>query len=187
MLFFCSCCGMATILQTKTPSPFNDLHMTFHCCFDLSFCALAVPAWSLLYSIEILSYYSPPWGRKWQPTPVFPWRILMDRGVWQVAVHGVTKSWSRLKLLSMHYRPLWVSLVAQMVKKLLAVQEIPGLRRSPGEGNGNPLQYSCQENPPDRRTWTESMASQRAGPTERLTYTQPSVLTLVPLIGMFFS
>ena len=64
---------------------------------------------------------------------------------------------------------------------------IPGLRRSPGEGNGNPLQYSCQENPPDRRTWTESMASQRAGPTERLTYTQPSVLTLVPLIGMFFS
>ena len=24
---------------------------------------------------------------------------------------------------------------------------IPGLRRSPGEGNGNPLQYSCLENP----------------------------------------
>ena len=27
---------------------------------------------------------------------------------------------------------------------------IPGLRRSPGEGNGNPLQYSCQGNPMDR-------------------------------------
>ena len=27
---------------------------------------------------------------------------------------------------------------------------IPGLGRSPGEGNGNPLQYSCQENPIDR-------------------------------------
>ena len=26
---------------------------------------------------------------------------------------------------------------------------IPGLRRSPGEGNGNPLQYSCLENPVD--------------------------------------
>ena len=25
----------------------------------------------------------------------------------------------------------------------------PGLRRSPGEGNGNPLRYSCQENPMD--------------------------------------
>ena len=30
---------------------------------------------------------------------------------------------------------------------------IPGLRRSPGEGNGNPLQYSCLENPMDRGTW----------------------------------
>ena len=28
---------------------------------------------------------------------------------------------------------------------------IPGLGRSPGEGNGNPLQYSCQEN--SRGTW----------------------------------
>ena len=27
---------------------------------------------------------------------------------------------------------------------------IPGLGRSPGEGNGNPLQYSCWENPMDR-------------------------------------
>ena len=27
---------------------------------------------------------------------------------------------------------------------------IPGLRRSPGEGNGNPLQYSCQGNLVDR-------------------------------------
>ena len=29
---------------------------------------------------------------------------------------------------------------------------IPGLERSPGEGNGNPLQYSCLENPMDRRS-----------------------------------
>ena len=28
---------------------------------------------------------------------------------------------------------------------------IPGLGRSPGEGNGNPLQYYCLENPMDRR------------------------------------
>ena len=41
---------------------------------------------------------------------------------------------------------------------------VPGLGRSPGEGNGSPLQYSCLENP-----WTEgpaglqSMASQRVG------------------------
>ena len=30
---------------------------------------------------------------------------------------------------------------------------IPGLGRSPGEGNGNPLQYSCLENPKDRGAW----------------------------------
>ena len=30
---------------------------------------------------------------------------------------------------------------------------IPGSERSPGEGNGNPLQYPCLENPMDRRAW----------------------------------
>ena len=30
---------------------------------------------------------------------------------------------------------------------------IPGLGRSPGKGNGNPLQYSCLENPMDREAW----------------------------------
>jgi len=30
---------------------------------------------------------------------------------------------------------------------------IPGLGRSPGEGNGNPLQYSCLENPMDGEAW----------------------------------
>ena len=44
-----------------------------------------------------------------------------------------------------------------MVKNLLAnareVGSIPALGRSPGEGNGNPLQYSCLENPMDRRAW----------------------------------
>ena len=30
---------------------------------------------------------------------------------------------------------------------------IPGLGRSPGEGNGNPFQYSCLENSMDRGAW----------------------------------
>ena len=30
---------------------------------------------------------------------------------------------------------------------------IPGLGRSPGEGNGTPLQYSCLENPMDGGAW----------------------------------
>ena len=33
------------------------------------------------------------------------------------------------------------------------VGSIPGPRRSPGERNGNPLQYSCLENPMDREAW----------------------------------
>ena len=30
---------------------------------------------------------------------------------------------------------------------------IPGIRRSPGEGHGNPLQYSCLENPHGQGEW----------------------------------
>ena len=55
------------------------------------------------------------------------------------------------------------SLIAQLVKNPPAVQVsackagdlglIPGSGRSPGEGNGNPLQYSCLRNPMDRGAW----------------------------------
>ena len=50
---------------------------------------------------------------------------------------------------------LGASQVALMVKNLLAnsVSLIPGSGRSPGGGHGNPLQYSCLENPMDRRAW----------------------------------
>ena len=50
--------------------------------------------------------------------------------------------------------------VALVVKNLPAnagdirdMSSIPGSGRSPGEGNGNPLQYSCLENAMDRGTW----------------------------------
>ena len=33
------------------------------------------------------------------------------------------------------------------------VGSIPGSGRAPGEGNGNPLQYSCLGNPMDRGAW----------------------------------
>ena len=49
------------------------------------------------------------------------------------------------------------SLVAQTVKNLPAnsgdTDLIPESGRSPGEGNGNPLQYSCLGNPMDRGAW----------------------------------
>ena len=47
---------------------------------------------------------------------------------------------------------------SQMVKKESACNEgdlglIPGSERSPREGDGNPLQYSCLENSMDRKAW----------------------------------
>ena len=52
---------------------------------------------------------------------------------------------------------IWASLVAQTVKNLPVMWEAlvqsPGLGRSPGGGHGNPLQYSCLENPKDRGAW----------------------------------
>ena len=52
---------------------------------------------------------------------------------------------------------LWASHVVLVVKNLTAdagdIRDaglIPGLGRSPGEGNGNPLHYSCLENSMDR-------------------------------------
>ena len=33
------------------------------------------------------------------------------------------------------------------------LSSIPGLERSPGEGNDNPLQYSCLENPMEEGAW----------------------------------
>ena len=52
------------------------------------------------------------------------------------------------------------SQVAQVVKNPAAkagdtrdTGSIPGLERSPGVGNGNPLQYFCLENPMDREAW----------------------------------
>ena len=54
----------------------------------------------------------------------------------------------------------WASQMVLVLKNLPASARdirdaalIPGSVRSPGEGNGNPLQYSCQENPMDRGAW----------------------------------
>ena len=55
---------------------------------------------------------------------------------------------------------VWASQVALLVKNLPAnagdVRDaglIPGMKRSPGGGHGNPLQYSCLENSMDREAW----------------------------------
>ena len=53
------------------------------------------------------------------------------------------------------------------------MSSIPGSRRSPGEGNGNPLQYSCLENLMDRGAW------QPGKHVYICTYTHPQMLTSI--------
>ena len=43
---------------------------------------------------------------------------------------------------------------------------IPGSEKSPGEDNGNPLQYSCLENPMDRGAWRATVHGVAKGQTQ---------------------
>ena len=51
----------------------------------------------------------------------------------------------------------WASQVAQWVETQADAGLTPGLRRSPGGAHGNPLQYSCLENPMERGAWWDSV------------------------------
>ena len=56
---------------------------------------------------------------------------------------------------------------------------IPGSERSPGVGNGNPLQYSCLENPMDRGAWRETVHRVTKSQTWLSTHTQHSAAAVV--------
>ena len=94
-----------------------------------------------------------------------------DGGAYWAAVYGVAQSGTRLKRLSRsyveHIQVLFfffflpsvgfTGLSGSMVKNPPSSAGdaglIPWLGRSPGEGNGNPLQYSCLVNPRNRGAW----------------------------------
>ena len=57
---------------------------------------------------------------------------------------------------------------------------IPGSGRSPGGGNGNPLQYSCLENPLDRGTWLVTVH----GVTKSQTQLNNFTFTFPPSMGI---
>ena len=72
---------------------------------------------------------------------------MKDREAWWAVGLVVAESWTRLRA---------SSLVAQTVESACNegdLDSIPGLGRSPGEGNGKSLQYSCLENPMDGGAW----------------------------------
>ena len=58
---------------------------------------------------------------------------------------------------------------------------IPGSGRSPGEGNGNPLQYSCLENSMNRAAWQATV------PWVTKSQIQLSAFTLMPIISAWWN
>ena len=52
---------------------------------------------------------------------------------------------------------------------------IPGSGRSPGEGNGNPLQYSCLENPMYRGAWWATVHGVAKSQTRLSSFTQKKI------------
>ena len=88
-----------------------------------------------------------PWRRERLPTPVFrPGEFHGLYSLW------VAKSWTQLS-----FTFTW-DFPGGSNGKVSAYnagdpRSIPGSGRSPGEGNANPLQYSCLENPIDRGVW----------------------------------
>ena len=90
------------------------------------------------------------WRRKWQST----W------GAWWAAVCGVAQSRTRLKQPSSSSRSSKVVMGfpgssdgKESACNVGDLRSMPGLGRPPGEGNGNPLQYSCLQKSMDRGAW----------------------------------
>ena len=78
----------------------------------------------------------------------------MDRGAWRATVNGVAKS--RTQLSDFHHGASQVMLVIKSppanAGDVRSAGLILGSGRSPGGGNGNPLQYFCLEDPMDRES-----------------------------------
>ena len=60
---------------------------------------------------------------------------------------------------------------------------ISGLGRSPGEGNGNPLQYSCLENPMDGGAWWATVHGVAKSQTQLSDFTFTFTFTFRSLLG----
>ena len=90
---------------------------------------------------------------------ILAWRIPSDRGAWRAIVHRVAESdvsegtshagnvCDSYKLLARDFC-LSFELICYYLFWVIAVSFIPI-----GGGNGNPLQYSCWDNPMDRKAW----------------------------------
>ena len=85
---------------------------------------------------------------KREGTYVYLWLIHVD--VWQKPTQYCKAIIFQLKMNFKKGR-LWIIIGINIV--MVIKYKLPGLGRSPGEGDGNPLQYSCLENHMDGGAW----------------------------------
>ena len=80
---------------------------------------------------------------------------------------GLTERFWNSQLSTLNF---WASLMAQTVKNEGDLDSNPGSGKSPGEGNGHPLQYSGLENSVDRGAWQATVhgVAKELDKTERL-------------------
>ena len=84
----------------------------------------------------------------------------------------------------------WVELPGGSVVKNLPGNagdsgSIPGSGRFPGEGNGNPLQYSCLGNPMDRGAWQAMVHGvTKESDTAEHKHVVPAEVTLIKVVGI---
>ena len=119
------------------------------------FCPQSLPAFESLPLIIDVVYCGTFFLRR-QKYQSFHWYTYCESLLWILTVLIIVE-WKYLKVV-LGAPMLYLGFPGGSEDKVFACNagdpgSIPGLGRSPGEGNGNPLQYSCLENPMDRGAW----------------------------------
>ena len=128
-----NCSNLEPNLQYLQSIPVNIQVFVFGCC-PLSSCG-----WILWHDLFVFNFFS---CQCLCSLPFQHWQSL-----------PLALNWASL-LLDHCYIKLRASLVVKWSRiHLYCRSSVPGSRRSPAEGNGNPLQYSCLGNPMDRGAW----------------------------------
>ena len=101
-----------------------------------------------------------------------------------------TEDLCKFFILSICYFLYWTSQVVPVVKRLPAnagdIRDtglIPGSGKSPGKGHGNPLLYSCLENPMDRGGCKVHKVAKKSDMTEMTQHTQISYIAWKKLVN----
>ena len=106
------------------------------------------------------------------------WALVMDKEAWSASANGITKSrtwlsnWTELSLYSVLSRCTVVKNLPAKAGDARDTGSIPRLGRSPGEGNGNLLQYSFLDNSMDRGSWQAIVHGVTKSRTQLSTHTQ---------------